>query len=83
MSADSIHNLVRGLAKPYVGAHFVAHGNEIKVWKTSVVRDTPDNIEPGKVMAEIESKPVIKCGKDAICLLLTEPHLELSEGSYL
>jgi methionyl-tRNA formyltransferase len=83
MSADSIHNLVRGLTKPYVGAHFVVNGNEIKVWKTSVVRDPPENIEPGKVMAKMASKFVIKCGKDAICLLLTEPSLELLEGSYL
>lgn len=83
MSADSIHNLVRGLTKPYVGAHFVVNGNEIKVWKTSVVRDPPENIEPGKVMEKMASKFVIKCGKDAICLLLTDPSLELMEGSYL
>ena len=29
MSAQSIHNLVRGLSKPYVGAHFLTDGKEI------------------------------------------------------
>jgi methionyl-tRNA formyltransferase len=32
MSARSIHNLVRGLTKPYVGAHFELNDEEIKVW---------------------------------------------------
>ena len=36
MSAQTIHNLVRGLAKPYVGAHFLVNGKEIKIWKTQL-----------------------------------------------
>lgn len=83
MSAHSIHNLVRGLTKPYVGAHFIVDGKEIKVWKTSVVSGAPQNIEPGKVLMQTGSNPVIKCGKDAICLLITEPSFELAVGSYL
>lgn len=83
MSAHSIHNLVRGLTKPYVGAHFIVDGKEIKVWKTSVVSSTPQNIEPGKVLMQTDSNHVIKCGEGAICLLITEPSLELTLGSYL
>lgn len=83
MSARSIHNLVRGLAKPYVGAHFVIDGKEIKVWKTSVVDAVPRNLEPGKVLAQRDSGPVVKCGEDAICLLVTEPLFEPAIGSYL
>jgi methionyl-tRNA formyltransferase len=83
MSARSIHNLVRGLAKPYVGAHFVVDGKEIKVWRTSVIAIAPRNIEPGKVLAQANSGPVVKCGEEAICLLVTEPPFQPATGSYL
>lgn len=83
MSARSIHNLVRGLAKPYVGAHFVVDGMEIKVWKTSIIDIAPRNMEPGKVLAQKNSGPVVKCGEDAICLLVTEPPFQPAIGSYL
>jgi methionyl-tRNA formyltransferase len=83
MSAHSIHNLVRGLANPYVGAHFIVDGREIKVWKVALVSDAPRNIEPGKILMYRRSKPVVKCGEDAICLLVTEPSFEPILGSYL
>jgi methionyl-tRNA formyltransferase len=83
MSAHSIHNLVRGLAKPYVGAHFILDGQEIKVWKTAVVCGVQKNIEPGKVLIKSDSKPVVKCGLDAICLLSTEPSFEPIVERYL
>lgn len=83
MSAQSIHNLVRGLAKPYIGAHFIVDGQEIKVWKTAVVSDVSINIEPGRVLMQTDSRPVVKCGVDAICLLITEPSFEPIVGSYL
>lgn len=83
MSAYSIHNLVRGLAKPYVGANFIVDGKEVKVWKTAVVNDAPKNIEPGKVITHMHSRPVVKCGEDAICLLITEPLFEPIVGTYL
>ena len=83
MSARSIHNLVRALAKPYVGAHFVVDGNNIKLWKTAVLVDVPANIEPGKVLALHDGAPVVKCGQDALCLLCTEPNFAPIEGCYL
>jgi methionyl-tRNA formyltransferase len=83
MSAHSIHNLVRGLAKPYVGAHFIVDGREIKVWKVALVFDVPRNIEPGKILMQADSRPVVKCGDHGICLLLTEPPFKPIVGSYL
>lgn len=83
MSARSIHNLVRALAKPYVGANFVADGKDIKVWKSMVLCDAPPNIEPGTVLSRRAGAPVIKCGEDALCLLVTEPYFNPIEGSYL
>ncbi|NHQ59215.1 formyl transferase [Chlorobium sp. BLA1] len=83
MTALSIYNLVRGLTRPYPGAHLVVDGQEIKVWKTAVVKDDGQNIEPGKIIAYSGVSPVVKCGQDAICLLSTEPSFQPIVGSYL
>ncbi len=83
MSAKSIHNLVRALTRPYVGAHFKLDGYLIKVWKTEVIGGAPRNLEPGKVLMPRGSNPVIKCAEDSICLLVTEPEIDLLVGSYL
>ena len=83
MSANSIHNLVRGLAKPYVGAHFLYQEQKIRVWKTAVEKGVLKNIEPGKIVAIKEGKPVVKCGEYAIQILTTEPEFEPSCGEYL
>lgn len=83
MSAQSIHNLVRGLTTPYIGAHFLVNEKEIKVWKTALHKDAANNIEPGKVLLQSSTGLVVKCGEGAICLLVTEPVFEPSVGSYL
>ena len=83
MSARSIHNLVRGLTKPYVGAHFLYQEQIFKVWKTAVVNDTPENIEPGKILSIKEGIVMVKCGEQGIRLLNTAPEFEPSHGEYL
>jgi len=83
MSSRSIYNLVRGLAKPYVGAHFIAGRKEIKVWKTTIVEGVPNNIEPGKVLANDSHGVVVKTGQGAIRLLQIEPAVNISVGEYL
>ena len=83
MSAEAIHNLVRGLSKPYVGAHLIFKGSEIKVWKTTIWTESPANIEPGKILLISEAGTVVKCGAGAICLTQTEPGFKPTEGDYL
>ena len=84
MSAQGIHNLVRGLARPYVGAHFEHNQAEYKVWKSQIVEDAPANIEPGKVLAvTARSHPIVKCGDKAIKLLEIVPDLKIAAGTYL
>jgi methionyl-tRNA formyltransferase len=83
MSAESIHNLVRGLSKPYGGAHLIVKGSEIKVWKTTIWTDAPANIEPGKILFITKAGPVVKCGTGAICLTQTELGFKPTEGDYL
>ena len=83
MSATSIHNLVRALTKPYVGAHFLHHGAEFKVWKTSIVYSVPRNIEPGKVISITQYGAIVKCGEHAICLEECDLGFQTDEGAYL
>jgi methionyl-tRNA formyltransferase len=83
MSAISIHNLVRGLAKPYPGAHFILNGKEIKVFKTSIYEGAPKNIEPGKIMVQEGNEIVVKCGEGAITLYVIDPTVNLITGDYL
>lgn len=83
MSAQSIHNFVRGLGAPYAGAHFLLDGKEIKVWKTAINLDVKSNYEPGKLILYSNGCVVVKCGVDAIELHDTDPKLERNIGNYL
>ena len=83
MAAVSIHNLVRGLTRPYVGAHFDYQGREIKVWRTEVEPCVPANLEPGKILAADECGVLIKAGIGGIRLREIEPRVTLEIASYL
>ena len=50
MDAGSIRNLVRALARPYPGAHFLVVDREVKLWRVEVEADSRQNIEPGRVI---------------------------------
>ena len=83
MSAISIHNLVRGLTRPYVGAHFILAEQEIKIWKTEVIEHNEANIEPGKVLASDSQGVIVKTNEGAIRLIEIEPAVNISAGEYL
>lgn len=83
MSAQSINNLVRGLTKPYIGAHIFVDGEVFKVWKTVIVMNTPENAEPGKILLQKNGKLIVKCGVDAIYIEDIEPQLKPIIKGYL
>lgn len=83
MAAETIHNLVRGLTRPYVAAYFDYEKQPIKVWRTVVETDAPANLEPGKVLSVDGDGIVVKAGTGAIRLLDYEPRLHLQAGEYL
>lgn len=83
MPAHGIYNLVRGLTRPYVGAHFVYEGTDIKVWRCSPEPYERSNIEPGKLIAVDDAGVLVKAGIDAVRLLEIEPELRLRPGDYL
>lgn len=71
MNSKVICNLVRGLTKPYVGAHVEYNGEDVKIWEVDLcVYDCNyDNIEPGKVLSVIEKEIKVKTGDSAIWLV--------------
>ena len=83
MTAESIHNLVRGLTHPYVGAHFVYHEKIVKVWRTAVANNAPLNLEPGKILAINNDGVLVKAGMEAIRLYDSTPKIDLQVGDYL
>ena len=84
MSPSAINNLVRGLARPYIGAEFSYKGKQYKVWKCRKHDDIGyENIEPGKVFQVKNKTLMVKCNGGAIELLNIEPQLVISEGEYL
>lgn len=83
MSARNIYNLIRALAPPYLGAHCVHNGTEIKIWKSELAGENPQNLEPGKVIKVIDKNIFIACG-EGILKLVGHDFTELpAEGSYL
>jgi methionyl-tRNA formyltransferase len=83
MSADAIYNLVRALTRPYVGAHCVFQGQEIKVWRVEPNFDAPDNMEPGKVLSAKGDVVEIKCADGSIRLVEHEFSDIPQPGNYL
>jgi methionyl-tRNA formyltransferase len=83
MSAHVIHNLVRGLTRPYIGAHFEHEGQSISVWRTSIEASCPVNLEPGKILKVDSGGVVVKTGDGAIRILSYDPEILLRVGSYL
>lgn len=83
LTTEGICNLIRGLNKPYPGAHFVYKEEDVKVWEVSVGNNNERNIEPGKVLSVEGQKIEIRTG-DASIFLLKHELVEFPEvGDYI
>lgn len=78
-SARRIHNLVRGLARPYVGALARCDGQDVLVWRSRLSSRPVDGVSPG-VVVESEPHPLVATGAGAIELVELEPRLSLRAG---
>ncbi|MDW7998190.1 MAG: formyltransferase family protein [Thermodesulfovibrio sp.] len=72
MSSYAIYNLVRALTRPYVGAHVIYKGREVKVWKVREEGVYLPNIEPGKVLEVDKNTILVKTYDNAIRIILHE-----------
>lgn len=84
MTSKAIYNLVRGLTKPYVGAHFLYGSRQIKVWKVAVWdNDVPDNVEPGKILKVFDDNTYLIKTYDGAIHMLELDFVKLQAGEYL
>lgn len=83
MSAESVYNLVRALSDPYPGATVTYQEVEYRVLDVEIISEKSMNIEPGKVLGLKNFRPIIKCGIDCVCLVTTQPDLNIKIGDYL
>ncbi len=83
MAASSMHTLVRGLTRPYIGAHFEHNSQLIKVWQTEILPDAPYNLDPGKILEVSDSFLLVKAGIGSIRNLEYNLKFSILTGSYL
>lgn len=84
MNAETVHNLVRALSKPYIGAHFSYEEKTFKVWESSITKEKfPNNIEPGKILKISPSEMIVKCGTGALSLTSFDETDHFMEGNCL
>jgi methionyl-tRNA formyltransferase len=73
MNSVSIINLIRGLTKPFPGAHCLIDGIEYKIWKCELGSNNNTNLEPGKILLIKNNEIEVKTGDGSI--LLTDHEL--------
>jgi len=83
MNSKAIYNLVRALAKPYIGAHLIYKEKEIKIWRVEEVKCNLKNIEPGKILEVKNNKILVKCYDNAVRILEHEFDELPKVGEYL
>lgn len=83
MSSRSIHNLVRALARPYVGAHCEFRGQQVKVWRVRPMAWAAANLEPGKVLRADAGELIVKTGDGAVILQEHEFPVLPEGGEYI
>ncbi len=80
MKSESIVNLIRGLTKPFPGAHCLIDGVEYKIWKCELGTNNNKNLEPGKILLIKDDYIEVKTGDGSILLIEHElPSLNTEE----
>lgn len=69
MTSKGIYNLIRGLTKPYVGAHIEMDSGDVKVWRSRIGENTSKNIEPGKIISHQGREIEVKSGDASVWLV--------------
>lgn len=83
MTSRAIYNLVRALAKPYVGAHLVYNSQEYKVWRSEIGPIINNNLEPGKILKKNKESFLVKTGDGSIWITHHELDLVPAVNEYI
>ena len=73
LPAESIRNLVRGLTRPYVGAHFLFRDQIIRLWKCEVNNWSEEEAVPGQILEPYLGMPLIQTGLKSIVIVESTP----------
>lgn len=76
MSAQAVHNLVRAVAPPYPGAFTTLAGVELKILKTSLIRDKISVAAPPALFAAPQAKHLIAVCADSSALAVITMQLD-------
>jgi methionyl-tRNA formyltransferase len=81
--ASAVHNLVRGLARPYVGALTRRGRQDVLVWRARPISSSPGrSVTPGAVVAD-DGGPVVQAADGRVVLLEVEPAGAVRVGDVL
>jgi methionyl-tRNA formyltransferase len=83
LPAESIRNLVRGLTRPYVGAHFLFRDQVIRLWKCEVIKLSDDEAVPGQILEPYGGKPLVQTGLNSIIVVDSTPNFNPPIGIIL
>lgn len=83
LPAESIRNLVRGLTRPYVGAHFLFRDQVVRLWKCEVIKSSDDEAVPGQILKPHGSMPLIQTGLNSIGIVDSTPNFNPPIGIVL
>jgi methionyl-tRNA formyltransferase len=75
-----IHDLVRGLTRPYIGALTRCDGQDVLVWRSRISPEPAESARPGTVLA-VEPDVLVATGDGALAILDFEPRVALGPGS--
>ena len=70
---QEIHNLVRGLAKPYIGAVARVGGQDVLVWKTRILGEDPGNVPVGGVVSAGNGSIAVRAGDGLLEVVESSP----------
>jgi methionyl-tRNA formyltransferase len=82
MTSTAIHNLVRGLTRPYPGATVDWQGKQQPVWRCVPVEWDQPNVEPGRVLDVSAGAVLVKTSDGAVALTEHEITPFPSKGDY-
>jgi methionyl-tRNA formyltransferase len=68
MDGLEIYNLIRGLAKPWPGAHSYIDGNKIIIWQARIEKCNSSNYSNGEIIDMSNSTIIIKVKDGKLCI---------------
>jgi len=83
MTATAINNLVRALSKPYPGAICMQNSYVYRILESNIIKYPDESTEPGKIISAGNGKFTVKCGENALEIVIHDFSEIPKVGTYL